>query len=203
MASTRACLEYRDGTVDEVMLVPRECEQQLTAEQIGDVPQFRDEAVEVDKTALEERISERSEVIKVPKISRQGSVTESALTESSGEFHEVAKSSLDARPPGIAKQSATTESKVAVSSGGAGLSWSRARGTTSTADMAADAKSAVEAGPPGIAKHSAWTNPDSQCRSMKLDLLGPEQARSGLWKCPRSHARKTSRLLMRGCVKRS
>ena len=41
--------------------------QQLTAEQIGDV---QEETVEVVKTALEERNSERSEAIKVPKISR-------------------------------------------------------------------------------------------------------------------------------------
>ena len=58
--------------------VPRERVQQCTAEQIGDVPQFRKETVEKGdakvNTTLQERISERSEAIKVPKISRQGSV---------------------------------------------------------------------------------------------------------------------------------
>ena len=74
---------------------------QGSAQQIGDVRQLLEETVKVVNTALQERISERSEAIKVPKISRQGSATESELTESSGEFHEVAKSSLDARPPGM------------------------------------------------------------------------------------------------------
>ena len=93
--------QFRDKTFEAVTLVPRE--QQLTAEQIGDVLQIREETVEKVKTALEERISEWSEAIKVPKISRQGSVTESKLTESSGEFSEVAKSQGDARPLGVAK----------------------------------------------------------------------------------------------------
>ena len=50
-------------------LFPREQEQELTAERIGDVPQIQEETVEEVKTALEEQISERSEAIKVPKIS--------------------------------------------------------------------------------------------------------------------------------------
>ena len=48
--------------------------QQLTAEQIGEVPQIREETVEIVKNTLQERISERSEAINVPKISRMGSV---------------------------------------------------------------------------------------------------------------------------------
>ena len=48
--------------------------EQRTAEKIEDVLQSSEETVEVVKTAFQERISERSEAIKVPKISRQRSV---------------------------------------------------------------------------------------------------------------------------------
>ena len=55
-------------------VTPRERVQQRSAEKIGDVPQSPEETVEVVKTALQELISERSEAIEVPKISRQRSV---------------------------------------------------------------------------------------------------------------------------------
>ena len=71
--------------------------------------------LEVVKTSLEERISEKSAAIKVPKISRQGSVTESKLTESSGEFPEVAMSHGDERAPTVAKYSATTAATARIS----------------------------------------------------------------------------------------
>ena len=49
------------------------------------------------------------------KISRQGSVTESKLTESSGEFPEVAKSQGDVRAPTVAKYRATTAATARIS----------------------------------------------------------------------------------------
>ena len=68
-------LPIKEETVDAVTLIPRERVQQRTAEQIGDVPQLLEETVEVVNATLQERISERSEAIKVPKISRQGSAS--------------------------------------------------------------------------------------------------------------------------------
>ena len=50
---------------------------------------IKEETVEVVNTTLQKRISERSEAIKVPKISRQGSATESELTETSGQYCHV------------------------------------------------------------------------------------------------------------------
>ena len=78
-------LSIKEETVDAVTLIPREQLKQWTAEQIGDAPQIREETVQGVNTTLQERISERSEAIKVPKISRQESATESKLTESFGE----------------------------------------------------------------------------------------------------------------------
>ena len=59
-----------------------------------------------------------------------------------------------------------TESVLAVSSGEAGSSWSRASGTTSSAEMAGVAKSVAEARPPGIAKHSATTAATAVAKSV-------------------------------------
>ena len=71
------------------------------------------------------------------------------------------KSAGKARPHGIAKQSATTKLELAKTSGEAGSPWSRAGGTTGTAEGAADAKSVAKAQPHEIAKlgvyFRAWT----------------------------------------------
>ena len=48
----------------------------------------------------------------------------------------VVRPADEARPPGIAKQSAKTKAKLAESSGGAGPSWSRAKGTNGAAAAA-------------------------------------------------------------------
>ena len=110
----------------------------------------------------------------MPKISRHGSATESELKESAGDFHEVANSCLDARPPGIAKQSATTEFDIAVSFGGAVPSLSRAKGRSNAVDTAV-ARPADKARTPGIAKKSATTEFDIAVSSDEARLPGIEK----------------------------
>ena len=68
-------------------------------------------------------------------------------------------SSSDARPRRIAKQSATTELDIAVFSGGAGLSWPRAKSTPS-AVVTPVAMPAGEARRPGIEKQGVKTEFD-------------------------------------------
>ena len=113
-------------TVQAVTLVCRERVQQLTAEQIGNVP--RDD-VEYIATA-----------------------TGTTVARSVGD--------RENRPHEFEKHGTTTESRVAVSSGGVGPSWPRAKSTPS-AGVTAAARLAGEAGPPGIAKQSVTTESDN------------------------------------------
>ena len=66
------------------------------------------------------------------------------------------------RPTGIAKQSATTEFDIAVSFGGAGLSWRRAKWTPCAVDTAV-AMPADEVRPPESQSGVLRQNPISQC----------------------------------------
>ena len=86
----------------------------------------------------------------------------------------VAKLVGEVRPVGIAKQRATTEPDIAVFSGEAGPSWSRAKGTPSAVDTAV-AMLAGEARPPGIAAQSATTEPEL---AESPDETGPSGSRA-------------------------
>ena len=103
-----------EETVEAVTPVPRKRVQQGTAKQTEDLPQFLEQTVEVVNTTLQERISETSEAIKVPKISdtrppggaKYRATAKSVLTESSCEFSLVAESVGKVRPavfPDVAK----------------------------------------------------------------------------------------------------
>ena len=65
--------QFREETVDEISLVPRKRVQQLTAEQIGDVPRIREDTVETVKKTIQEGISGRNHFIGVPKTTRRRS----------------------------------------------------------------------------------------------------------------------------------
>ena len=51
-------LPIKEETVDAVTLIPRERVQQWTAEQIGDVPQFREETVDEETLVPRERVQQ-------------------------------------------------------------------------------------------------------------------------------------------------
>ena len=107
----------------------------------------------------------------------------SATTAAAAVATKVAKSVCEgeARPCGIAKYGATAES-YAEKSGGAGPSWSGARGTTS-ADVTAVARTVGEAQPPEFAKYSATSDSESDLAErllmksllMKLSLFCPDE----------------------------
>ena len=193
---------FRTGweTDEAVTLVPREGVRQLTAEHIGNVP--RDD-VKYSATATGTTVAKPvgDGEARLPGIAKNSATTaflgvvltvakhvadgearlpgiakNSATTAFLGVVLTVAKSvgDAEARPPEFAKDSAATESKVAVSSGGVGPSWPRAKSTPS-AGVAAAARCAGEARPPGIAKQSAPTESDIAGSSGEAGPLGPKQ----------------------------
>ena len=174
-----------EETVEAVTLVPRERVRQLAAEQFGDAPQFLEETVDEELPVPRERVQKLTaeQIGNVPRDDVKYSATATGTTVAKpvgdGEVRlpgitknstttafpvvvpTVAKSvgDVEARPPEFAKDSAKTASKVAVSSGGAGPSWRRAKSTPS-ARVTADARPAGEARPPGITEQSAMIKPE-------------------------------------------
>ena len=136
-----------------VTLVPRERVQQLTAEQIGNVP--RGDA-KYSATATRTTVAKLGGGETTPEFPKDSATTANPVVVSS-----VAESVGDGkvRPPEFAKHNTTTESKVAERSGGAGPTWPRAKSTPS-AGVTAAARTAGEARPPGIAKQSASLDSD-------------------------------------------
>ena len=129
----------------------RRCEQaqQLTAEQIGDVLQIREETVEVVNTTLagSARPGEKDTVNAV--------VTAGAVR--AGE----------AWHPGIAKHSTTAKPELAETSGEAVPFWSRANGMNSAAPTAV-AMSAGGARPPRFVKYSVTSTSEPELAASKL-----------------------------------
>ena len=137
---------------------------QLTAEQVGDAPQFQEETVDEELRVAATAGAKPVVQARPPGFVKYNATTESVLGVSPAKLdllgpEQVARSvpplsqSLDLMkelPPGIAKNSATSK-------GDAGSFWSRDGGATSAAAAAGDVRSVAEARPLGIVEQSATT----------------------------------------------